>query len=46
MNDTWSYVIASYVITWVALIAYVRYVTGRANGALESLRHDTGESTR
>lgn len=46
MSGNWSYVIASYALTFVALAVYVVYVNGRSRAAADALRHERGEETR
>ncbi|HYD51557.1 MAG TPA: hypothetical protein VEA99_02975 [Gemmatimonadaceae bacterium] len=44
MQSNWSWVIASYVLTTVALVGYTLYLRGRVRDAELSLRQQAGES--
>jgi len=46
MSSNLSYVVASYLVTWGALLAYVAYVHGRARAAADELTRHPGEEIR
>jgi TRAP-type C4-dicarboxylate transport system permease small subunit len=46
MTSNWSYVVASYLVTWGALLGYVAYVRGRARAAADELARHADEETR
>ena len=46
MSSNWSYVVAAYVVTWGALLAYVAYVRGRTRAAADELARHAVEDVR
>ena len=46
MRSNWSYVVASYLVTWSALLAYVAYVRGRTRAAADELASHAAEEIR